>query len=114
MARKDLVAVEILNIMGGGSGCATCGGPTANPEYVKMLRQKIEELKAELEAAYPGRTRVEYIDLDESPGEKESESGRLLVAGKYPAPLVVINGQPKYAGYIVVSKIVEEVGNIVA
>ena len=77
-----------------------------------MLQQKVAELKAALEESFPGQTRVEYVDLREHAAEKESELGQLLSTKKYPPPLVVINGEPKFAGSIQVKKIVKEVGNL--
>ncbi|MFA5111658.1 MAG: DUF1462 family protein, partial [Desulfobaccales bacterium] len=65
-----------------------------------------------LDESYPSKTRVEYIDLREHPAEKESELGQLLATKKYPSPLVVIDGEPKFAGSIQVKKIVKEVGNL--
>ncbi len=85
---------------------------SADPEYVSRLQEKLEELGRELETSYPGRTKLEYIDLNQSPEKKGSEVAQLLVTGKYPAPLLVIDGEPKFAGYIDVRKIIEEVGII--
>ena len=50
----------------------------------------------------------------EHPAEKESELGQLLVTKKYPPPLVVIDGEPKFAGSIQVKKIVKEVGTVLS
>lgn len=111
MAPKDFVAVRILDLPGVGGACA-CSNPTLSPEYAAMLQQKVVELKAALEESYPGKTRVEYVDLRQDEKEKEGELGQLLATQKYPPPLVVIDGAPKFAGSIQVKKIVKEVGNI--
>jgi hypothetical protein len=52
------------------------------------------------------------VDLRLQPAEKSSEAGRLLVAGQYPSPLVVIDGEPRFAGSIQINRIVKEVGKI--
>ena len=52
------------------------------------------------------------MNLKENQAERESELGQLLVTKKYPGPLVVIDGEPKFAGSIQVKKIVKEVGAI--
>ena len=109
MAQKDFVAVRIFDLPGVGGGCA-CSNPTLSPEYAAMLQQKVVELKAALEESYPGQTRVDYVNLKENQAERESEIGQLLVTRKYPGPLVVIGGEPKFAGSIQVKKIVKEVG----
>ncbi|MBM4293513.1 MAG: hypothetical protein FJ126_01225 [Deltaproteobacteria bacterium] len=111
MTQKDVVTVRILELPGVSGGCA-CGSMPCTPEAAAMFQQKIAELRAALEEAYPGRTKVEHINLKENQEERESEIGQLLVTKKYPGPLVVIDGEPKYAGSIQVKKIVQGVGTI--
>ncbi|MBM4273155.1 MAG: DUF1462 family protein [Deltaproteobacteria bacterium] len=111
MTNKALVKVRILDLPGVSGGCA-CSNPTLTPEYAAMLQQKVAELRAALEESYPGQTGVEYVDLREHPAEKDSEVGQLLATKKYPPPLVVIDGEAKFAGSIQVKKIVKEVGTI--
>jgi disulfide oxidoreductase YuzD len=113
MSQKDFVAVKVLDLPGSGSACA-CGASTGGPVYAAAIHQKLAELKAALEESYPGKTKVDYIDLRENQAEKESEIGQLLVTRKYPPPLVVIAGEPKFAGSIQVKKIVKEVANILS
>jgi disulfide oxidoreductase YuzD len=111
MTKKDLVEVKILELPGSTGGCA-CGSLPCTPEMAAMFKQKVEELRGALEENFPGQTRVEHVDLLQNPAEKESPTGQLLVTKKYPGPLVVINGEPKFAGSILVKKIVKEVANI--
>lgn len=110
---KDFVEVKVLDLPGVGGGCA-CSNPSLSPEYAAMLQQKVAELRAVLEENYPGKTGVEYVDLREHPAEKESELGQLLATKKYPPPLVVIDGEPKFAGSIQVKKIVKEVETVLS
>ncbi len=109
MVKKNFITVKILDLPGIGGGCP-CSNPTLTPEYGAMLQQKVAELKAALEDSYPGQAGVEYVDLREDAAQKESELGQLLATRKYPPPLVVIDGEPKFAGSIQVKKIVKEVG----
>jgi disulfide oxidoreductase YuzD len=111
MTKNNFVTVRILDLPGAGGGCA-CSDLSLSPEYAAMLLQKVAELKAALDESYPGKAGVEYLDLRCAPAEKESEIGQLLVTKKYPTPLVVIDGQPKFAGSVQVKKIVMEVGNV--
>lgn len=108
---KDFVAVKILDLPGTGGGCS-CGSTLRGPEYIAMLAQKCEELKKALESSFPGKTSTHLIDLAISSEEKETEPGQLLVNGKYPPPLVVIDREPRFAGSIQVNRIVKEVGKI--
>ena len=107
------VSVRILDLPGGGGAC-TCGGSSCGPEYDAQIQQKVDELKAALEADFPGRASVEYVDLRQDAAEKASETGQLLVTKKYPSPLVVIDGEAKFAGSILVGKIVKAVGAALA
>lgn len=108
---KDFVTVKILDLPGAGGGCA-CSSTPRGPEYTAALQQKCTELKEALEAGFPGKTSTELIDLTLSQKEKETEPGQLLVNKKYPAPLVVIDGEARFAGSIQVNKIVKEVEKI--
>ncbi|MCL5126682.1 MAG: hypothetical protein M1511_19750 [Deltaproteobacteria bacterium] len=109
MSSKDFVTVKILSMGAKSGGCATCGGGASNPEFINLLTQKIKELEEALNTSYPGKTKIELVDVKESEEEQKSEAGQLLVTGQYPPPLVLINGDPKFAGYIAVDKIVNEV-----
>jgi len=105
----NMVIIKILDLPGAGGGCA-CSDLTRTPEYADAVRQKIIELKAALAAAHPGRAQVEYVDLRDSPAELAGEHGQLLASRKYPTPLVVVGGEPKFAGSILVPRIVRAVG----
>jgi hypothetical protein len=52
--------------------------------------------------AYPGQTSVESVDLLLSPEEKMSDAWQLLATGQYPSPLVLIDGEPRFAGGILI------------
>jgi disulfide oxidoreductase YuzD len=111
MNNNDTVTVRILDLPGAGGGCA-CSDLSRTPQYAAMIQQKVDELTAALQTDYPGRALVEYVNLRTAPAEKTSELGQLLVQRKYPTPLVVIGGEPKFAGSILVPKIVKEVGHV--
>ena len=111
MNNNDTVTVRILDLPGAGGGCA-CSDLSRTPQYAAMVQQKVAELTAALQTDHPGRALVEYVDLRIAPAEKASELGQLLVQRKYPTPLVVIGGEPKFAGSILVPKIVKEVGHV--
>lgn len=108
---KDFVKVRILDYPGLNTGCTCCGPSTCGGEYFSV-KNKSAELKDAIEAAFPGKASVEYIDLLLSPEERMSDNGQLLSGGKYPSPLVVIDGEARYAGSIQVNRIVNEVGKI--
>lgn len=108
---KDFVAVKILDLPGAGGSCA-CSSTPRGPEFIATLMQKCDELKEALEASFPIQTSTEYVDISQSPEEKETEAGKLLVSKQYPSPLVVINGEARFAGSIQVNRVVEEVRKI--
>ena len=113
MNSQDVIAIKVLDLPGAGGGCA-CSDLSMTPEYAAMLQQKVAELRAALAESFPGRASLEYTDLRQDAAARESELGQLLVTRKYPTPLIVIAGQPKFAGSILVQKILKEVGHIVA
>ncbi|MGP8199167.1 MAG: hypothetical protein ACLQU4_06665 [Limisphaerales bacterium] len=110
MKQIPSITVRILDLPGAGSGCA-CSDLSRTPEYAAAVQQKIAELKTALAAKFPGRATVEYLDLREAPAELAGEHGQLLARRKYPPPLVVIGDEAKFAGSILVPKIVKAVGD---
>ena len=109
MKQNEIVTVKILDLPGAGGGCA-CSDLTRTPEYAAAVQQKITELKTALAASFPGRASVEYVDLRNNAAELAGEHGQLLATRKYPPPLVVVDGEAKFAGSILVAKIVKAVG----
>jgi len=112
MSQNNVVLVRILELPGVSGGCS-CGSLPCSPEMAALLERKVDELRAALEEAYPGRTKVEYVNLKDNPTERESDIGQLLVTRQYPGPLVVIDGEPRFAGFIQVKRIVKEVGKMI-
>jgi len=113
MNSQDVVAIQILDLPGANGGCA-CSDLSLTPQYAAMLQQKVAELGAALAESFPGQVNLEYKDLRQDAAAQNSELGQLLVTKKYPTPLVVIAGQPKFAGSILVQKILKEVGHVLA
>ncbi len=104
------VSVKVLDLPGGGGGGCACSCKGGGADRSALVSQKMEELRAALEAAYSGRYSLAYVNLREDPAEKESSAGQLLVTGRFPAPIIVVEGEARFAGSIQVSKIVKAVG----
>ena len=111
MTVNNLVKIRILDLPGVNTGCSCCGPSTCGPDFFSV-KIKADELKSALDEAYPERTATEYVNLLSAAQEKETEFGQLLVTKKQPSPLVIIDGEAKYAGSIQVKRIVKDVGNI--
>ena len=136
MTASEIVSVVIYDAptgVAGGCGCG-CGGHSHGPQYghdhghdhghhhhgdIDPLAAADMELSARalaltLEAAFPGRVEVEYINvLKDSRGPGLPQTA-LLCSLAYPSPLVYINGQGRFAGALPVERIREEVGKILA
>lgn len=108
MTKKYFVKIRILDLPNIGCGCTPAN---CDPNFISVAT-RADELKAALEEAYPGKTSTEYVNLLWTPQEQESEFGKLLVTKRQPSPLVIIEGEVKYAGSIQVPIIVREIGNI--
>jgi len=113
MNTQEVIAIRILDLPGASGACA-CSDISLTPEYAAMLQQKVAELRAALAESFPGKASLEYTDLRQDAAAKNGELGQLLVTKQYPTPLVVIAGQPKFAGSILIQRILREVGHIVA
>ena len=73
-----------------------------------------QALALTLEKEFPGRVRVEYIDVTRDPRGPVFPQTKLLCSLTYPAPLVYLNGQGRFAGGLPVERIREEVVNLLA
>ncbi len=65
-----------------------------------------------LEADFPGRVEVEYLNVLKDPRGQGLPQTALLCSLAYPSPLVYINGQGRFAGALPVERLREEVARI--
>ncbi len=113
MSAKNHVPVKIIYLVGQAGSCpCACGSALETPEGLQALHEKCKELKEALDAKYPGRVSVDVIDMNTKPAETSTPGGQLLAHGQYPSPLIVIDGEPRFAGLIEINRILEEVGKI--
>ncbi len=78
------------------------------------LEMQARALALTLDAAFPGRVQVEYINVLQDPRGPSLPQTALLGSLAYPSPLVYINGQGRFAGALIPERIREEVGKILA
>jgi hypothetical protein len=76
------------------------------------LALQAKALAMTLEADFPGRVRVEYLNVLQDPRSRELPQTALLCSLAYPTPLVYINGEGRFAGALPVERIREEVARI--
>jgi hypothetical protein len=100
------------------AGCACgCSGhhdhnEPGDPLAGVSLEMQTKALALTLNAAFPGRVEVLYINvLTDSRGPSLPQTA-LLNAQTFPTPLVYINGQGRFAGALIPERIREEVGTI--
>ena len=123
MGAAKMVEVVIYDLpQARSSGCACgCGGHhhdhgtghshSHSLEGVNMEFQT-RALALTLEQTFPGQVQVKYIDVLKDPQGPTLPQTALLCSLAYPAPLVYINGQGRFAGALPVDRIREEVGQI--
>jgi hypothetical protein len=102
-----------------GCGCDHHGhghdhSEAADPMAKVNMALQTRALALTLEAAFPGRVRVEYLNVLMDPRGQGLPQAALLCSLAYPTPLVYINGQGRFAGALPVERIREEVAKIVA
>jgi hypothetical protein len=84
----------------------------ADPLEGANMELQTKALGLTLENAFPGRVRVEYINVLKDPRGLGLPQTGLLASLAYPTPLVYINGEGRFAGALPVERIREEVGKI--
>ncbi len=122
MSRPEVVQVVIYDAPATRSqSCACgCGGHDhdhqkgSDPLATANMEIQTRALGMTLEAAFPGRVKVDYINVLKDPRGPSLPQTPLLCSLAYPSPLVYINGQGRFAGALPVERIREEVGKILA
>jgi hypothetical protein len=110
----EVVIYDAPAARAGDCGCG-CGGhhhQEANPLAGANMELQARALALTLEAAFPGRVRVEYINVLKDPRGPNLPQTPLLCSLAYPTPLVYLNGRGRFAGSLPVERIREEVGKI--
>jgi hypothetical protein len=78
------------------------------------LEMQAQALALTLNAAFPGQVEVEYVNVLTDPRGPGLPQTALLNSQSYPAPLVYLNGQGRFAGALIPERIRDEVGKILA
>jgi hypothetical protein len=100
---------------GCGCGCGHHGHDhqgAGDPLDKVSMEMQVRALALTLEAAFPGRVRVEYLNVLKDPRAQGLPQTALLCSLTYPTPLVYINGQGRFAGALPVERIREEVARL--
>jgi hypothetical protein len=101
-------------------GCACgCGGhhdhnEPADPLAGVSLELQTKALALTLNDAFPGRVEVTYINVLTDPRGSSLPQTALLKSQTFPAPLVYINGEGRFAGALIPERIRDEVAKILA
>ena len=99
------------------SSCACgCGGhhhPAGGDPLARVsLEMQAQALALTLEVAFPGKVKVEYINVLKDPRGPSLPQTAVLCSLAYPTPLVYINGVGRFAGALPAERIREEVAKL--
>jgi hypothetical protein len=115
----DTVQVVIYDAPAAQAGSCGCGcgghhdhGASDDPLAGVSLEMQAKALAMTLNAAFPGQVQVSYVNVLTDPRGPSLPQTALLNSGSYPAPLVYLNGQGRFAGALIPERIREEVGKI--
>ena len=98
-----------------GSGSEEAHGHGHHDSFAKIsMAMQVKALALTLEKEFPGRVRVEYIDVTNDPRGPSLPQTKLLCSLTYPAPLVYVNGRGRFAGSLPVDRLREEVASLLA
>ena len=114
-ANSQTILVEILqgtqinsggcNCSGGCPSASSCGGN--NDNYVELTAEMAEDLKK----TYGDKVEVKYVDIDKEGLDNYPIMSRVLQMG-YPYPVTLINGEPKFAGGIMISEVKQSIAEL--
>jgi hypothetical protein len=117
----EMVQVVIYDAPAAKAGSCACGcgghhshGETDDPLAGVSLELQARALAMTLDAAFPGRVQVSYVNVLTDPQGPSLPQTALLNSGSHPPPLVYINGKGRFAGALIPERIRDEVGKILA
>jgi len=70
------------------------------------------EMAGQLKEAYGDQIEVKYVDVDKEGLENYPIMNKVLQMG-YPYPITLINGDPKFAGGIMLSEVKESIAELI-
>ena len=125
MSPGDIVEIVVYDAPAGRRSGCDCGcdhhGPESGPSHGHAHGDAFEKISMEMqtralsmtmEKEFPGKVRVEYINVLEDPRGPSLPQAELLSSQTYPTPLVYVNGQGRFAGSLPVERLREEVQNL--
>jgi len=114
-----MVQVVIYDAPAAQAGSCACGcsghhdhGASDAPLAGVSLELQTKALALTLNRAFPGQVEVSYINVLTDPRGPSLPQTALLNSQTFPAPLVYINGEGRFAGALIPERIREEVGKI--
>jgi hypothetical protein len=115
----DMVQVVIYDAPVAQAESCACGcgghhqhGDEADPLAGVSMEMQVRALAMTLDAAFPGKVHVEYINVLKDPRGPSLPPTQLLCSLSYPTPLVYINGEGRFAGALIPERIRDEVRKI--
>ena len=78
------------------------------------MEMQAQALAMTMEKEFPGKVRVEYINVMEDPRGPTLPQTKLLGSLTYPPPLVYVNGRGRFAGALPVERLREEIQILLA
>jgi hypothetical protein len=114
----EVVVYDAPTVASSSCGCGCShhdhhqGAQGADPLEKANLELQTRALALTLERSFPGRVKVEYINVLKDPRGANLPQTALLASLAYPSPLVYINGQGRFAGALPVERIRDEIGRI--
>jgi len=114
----DTVKVVVYDAPAAKASSCACGcgghhhGDSEDPLAAVSMEMQTKALALTLDAAFPGRVQVEYVNVLQDPGGASLPQTALLCSLSYPTPLVYINGEGRFAGALTPERIRDEVGKI--
>jgi disulfide oxidoreductase YuzD len=109
----EKILVEILNGTQVHSGCdctscpssSGCGPSSSQEEMVNKLAEDLRE-------AFGTQVEVHYVDVDKEGLDNYPAMSKVLQMG-YPYPVTIINGEPRYAGGIMITEVKQSIKEII-
>ncbi len=123
MTNCTMVEVIVYDAPTAGSSACGCGcnhhnhsGPdqeqAGDPAAKVNMEFQVRALALTLEKDFPGKVRVEYLNVLKDPLGRDLPQTALLCSLAYPSPLVYIDGRGRFAGGLPVERIREEIARI--